>query len=432
MEWLKKRFGCGLYEVNLRTEAMAGLTMAASVLCAVIWVPMLLWQAGMDFSGAYLATLTTAVVGTLSAAFFGRMPVAVLPGFGLNIYLVFLVVLSQGYGWQDMLGTVFLASAVLSLCIWKGWYQRLAASFPEPLRMGMLGGTGLLIFVHGLKTGKLITGSPMTVTMLGDFSEPAVFLTVLGFFVSLALWVWRIRGALLFGMLASVIAALLEGFLVLPAAPFAIPAGLDQTALQLRFMHLDMLGTVVMTVFFVLFFDALGTVYGVRHLQADSPAVTRMMRNTLLCSALSGCLGALLGAGAVSCRPESAAGAADGGRSGVAACFAACFLLPLFFCAPLVKSLADMPSVLASVLLFTGLLLFREVHLTEKADITECFPMLTALVMIPLSYSIAAGFGCGVLLHVFLKLFAGQRKKVHPLLYVLSVLFFVQFLLAVF
>ena len=432
MERLRKWFGCSLYEVNLRTEAMAGLTMAASVLYAVIWVPMLLQQAGMDFSGAYLATLAAAILGTFSAALLGKLPVAVLPGLGLNIYLVFMVVLSQGYGWQDMLGTVFLASAVLSLCIWNGWHQRLAAVFPESLRMGLLGGTGLLIFLHGLKTGKLITGSPMTVTMLGDFSEPAVFLTILGFLVSLALWVWRIRGALFFGMLASVTAALIEGFLVLPAAPFAIPEGLDQTAMQLRFSHLDMMGTVMMTVFFVLFFDALGAVHSVRCLRGKPVLPAQTERSVLLCSALSGCLGALLGTGAVSCRPESAAGAADGGRSGAAACFAACFLLPLLFCAPLMKSLADMPSVMASVLLFTGLLLLREVHMTGKEDVTECFPMLTALVMIPLSYSIAAGFGCGVLLHVFLKLFAGQGKNIHPLLYVLSVLFFVQFLLSVF
>ncbi len=431
MEWLKRRFGSELHEVNLRTEAMAGLTMAASVLYTVLLVPLLLWQAGMNFNGAYLATLLTAVAGTLCVGSFGRMPVATLPGLGLNIYLVFLVVLSEGYGWQDMLGAVFLASLLLSLCIWCGWQKRLIDAFPESLRMGLLGGTGFLVLMHGLKTGKLITGSPTTVTMLGDFSEPAVFLTVIGFGVSLVLWVWRVRGALLFGMLASIVVALLEGFLAFPVAPFAIPEGMDQTVLQLRFVHLDMLGMVIIAIFLVLFFDAAGTVYGVRQLMKE-PVSVRMEHNTLLCSALSGCLGALLGTGAVSCCPESAAGVADGARSGLAAFFAACFLLPLLFCAPLVKSLADMPSVLAPVLLFTGLLLISEVHIVGQADITETFPMLTVLVMIPLSYSIAAGFGCGVLLYVFLQLVIGHGRKIHPLLYVLAILFFVQFLFAIF
>ena len=424
MERLEEWLGRLKVSRGWRGELTAGFMIFVSALYGILLAPLLLQQAGMDFSGAYTATVLTSFAGTLLLGLWVKQPLAALPSLGLQVYLVFLVVLSHGYGWQDMLGAGMLAALLLALLAWTGMQRRLLQAMPDSLRTGILAGTGLLLVFQGLRLGKLVVGSPMTLTMLGNISEPSFFLAFFGLVVTAILLALRIRGALLLGLLAAILLGLLQGFLVIPSAPFMLPEGLEQTVFQLRFSAIDSLGIVVLAIVLVLLFDSFGARLGIAALYPleQSPRL-------LLTVALTNALAALLGTGPVSAAPASLIGSAAGGRTHWTAVFAALCFLPLLFCAPLLKALLDMPAVAAPGLILTGFYILQHAGSFSQMDIAEALPMLLMAVLIPLTSSIAEGTGCGIILFVLLKIFTRQWRQVPLFLYGLAGLFMLQFLL---
>lgn len=427
MAQLYKWFCFRAYGTDLRTETMAGFTMFVSMLYMVVLVPIMLSVGGVDFNGAYTAAILSSVVGTLLIGIVGNYPLIVAPGLGLNAYLVFGVVVSHGYGWQDVFGAVFLASFILMVLVAIDKERTFIQAVPPSLRAGITAGVGFLLVLQGLESGKLIVGSPMTVTMLGDLSEPAAFLTVMGLFVALVLLVRHSRGALLWSILTTAFIALLQGFLVLQAPLFALPEGLDKTVFQLRMTHMDTLGLTAFVVLLVLLLDTMGVVLGVNSKLQGVRKQEIPERKILLSVAAATCIGAILGTGPITGSAASGTGTAEGGRTGFCAVFAALLLLLMVFCAPLVKTLSEMPAIVAPSFILAGFFMIKGADTVNWHDTTEAFPMVAIMVLTPLSGSIATGIGAGFLLYAFLKLSCGQGSQVHPLLYVIAGLFMLQF-----
>lgn len=403
-------------------ELSAGVAGFAVLMGSLLMVPLLLNHAGVSLTGAYTATVLAALFGTLAAGLWLHQPLVVAPNIGVNAWLIYNVVISRGIPWQEALGASCGAAVLCALLCFLPCCRRVFGGVPTCLMLAARGGLGLLLVFLGLRMGRLMAGSPATITMLGDFSEPAAFLALVGLGVTLVLLANRQKGAVLWGILAAAAVALLQGFMVLPDAPFFVPEGLDRTAGQLSFARIWQLLPVLCTLCLLQFFDTRAVLWGLQE-QKDE----RLEAKACGIAAGSTLLGALLGTGPLRVVPESAVAKAAGGHSGRTALVTSLCLLLWLFCEPLAAAFLDFPAVFAPAVMVTGLCLLLELRHSFWQDSTEGIAVLAVMVITPLSYSLTAGLGAGFILYTFLRLFTGQGKDIHPITYVLTALFILQY-----
>ena len=399
--------------VQWRREVLGGVLTALALLATFAVVPALWARAGAPFVGAYAATLLAACLATLAAGLFARQPIVVAPALGINVWLVYGVIYPLGVAWQEALAACVIAALLVLLTVTTPLRRIFLASMPRAITEAARGGVGLLVVFTGLQTGKLVVGSPLTVTMLGSLSEPAAFVALAGLAASLAFWAMGVRAAAFWGVLSAVLLALFEGFLVLPEAPFLLPEGLDRTAFALDFAHLAELSGVVLALWLFLFFDTRGTFAA---LGEAGEAHGLAEKRTLLVLAAGNVVASLLGAGAVALAKESAAARAVGARTPLAACAAAAVLLLALFLEPVAAAVLDFSAVLAPLLIFSGCLLLKGLRLDWRQT-SEHVAVFAVLLVTPLSCNLAAGLGAGMIVYVFLEVFSGRGKKIHPALF---------------
>ncbi len=415
-------------ETNLKTEVLAGVTTFLTMVYIVIVNPSILSRAGMDFGGAYVATIVASAVGMLLMGVTANYPIAMAPGLGMSAYFSYAVILSGGTPWQDALGAAFAASLLFVVLSLTRLLPAFIDAIPENLRIGITAGIGFFISFIGLENGKLIIGSPTTLTTLGNFSEPVAFLTLIGFFVMAVLLANHVKGAIFIGMVVVGIIAYIQGFLALPAAPFSLPEGLDKTFLQMDLSHLAFLPVITFTLLLVAIFDMMGTMIGVG-MQAGLVKNGHFpnLKKAMLSDSIGSLVGALFGTAPLSCYVESTTGVAAGGRTGMVAVVVAGLFGLMLFCMPLAKAFADLSAISAPALILVGFLMMENVCKIAWKDITEGLPVFVMMMGMPLSYSITTGVGAGFIVYVLLKLCTGQRKAVHPLVYAFSAVFLFQF-----
>ena len=386
---------------------------ALALLAAFAVVPALWARAGAPFVGAYAATLLAACLATLAAGLFARQPIVVAPALGINVWLVYGVIYPLGVAWQEALAACFIAALLVLLTVTTPLRRIFLASMPRAIAEAARGGVGLLVVFTGLQMGKLVVGSPLTVTMLGSLSEPAAFVALAGLAASLAFWAMGVRAAAFWGVLSAVLLALFEGFLALPEAPFLLPEGLDRTAFALDFAHFAELSGVVLALWLFLFFDTRG-IFAALGEAGEAHGLAE--KRTLLVLAAGNVVASLLGAGAVALAKESAAARVVGARTPLAACAAAAVLLLALFMEPVAAAVLDFSAVLAPLLIFSGCLLLKGLRL-DWQQTSEHVAFFAVLLVTPLSSSLAAGLGAGMILYVFLEVFSGRGKKIHPVLF---------------
>ena len=396
-----------------RREILGGLLTVLSLLATFAVVPALWARAGAPFVGLYAATLLASFLTTLLVGLLARQPLTAAPALGVHLWLIYGVVYPLGVPWQAVLAASFAASLFYLLTVLSPLRSVIKAAVPEAIVQAARGGVGLLIILTGLQMGKLVVGSPLTVTMLGSLSEPAAFVALAGLAASLAFWAMGVRAAAFWGVLSAVLLALFEGFLVLPEAPFLLPEGLDRTAFALDFAHLAELSGVVLALWLFLFFDTCGTFAALGEVEEAHGLAER---RTLLALAAGNAVAALLGAGPVALAKESVAARAIGARTPLAACAAAAVLLLALFLEPVAAAVLDFSAILAPLLIFSGCLLLKGLRLDWQRA-SEHVAFFAVLLVTPLSSSLVAGLGAGMILYVFLEVFSGRGKKIHPVLF---------------
>ena len=217
-------------------DIFAGATMAMSSLAAFT-ATAFMWQlAGMDFAASFTVSVLLSLVGTLWLAH-GGYDLVLTPSLTVTGYLVFIAAVSHGLGWQTVLGSCALAS-LLGLALWHFAGSALRRGWPQIFSWGIQLALAVFIISLGLKLGRIVITSPWQVTMLGDAADPLMFWSMAGIVLTVALIAAGWRSALFAGMVATGLVTFVEGFWVIPAAPFFLPTGLDkavgQWILQLR------------------------------------------------------------------------------------------------------------------------------------------------------------------------------------------------------
>ena len=414
---------------SLKIEFLGGLLNFFTIMYIVVVNPSLFAQAGMDFGGVFIATILAIVIGCFYMGIIANYPIVIAPGIGINAYVVYTVVIGMGYSWQSALGCCFVAATVFLFLSMTSFREQLINSIPECLKTGITAGIGLFVAFIGLKSGGLVVASSSTFVTMGDLTTPEAAITAFGVILCLALSVANVPAAMLVGMLILTLIAFFLGLLQFPELLFSLPTGIDSTMGALDFSQVPAMMPIVVVILLVTMFDTTGTMIGVgKQAKIIKEGVFPNLRSALMADAFASFFGTFFGTGPCSSFAESSAGVLAGARTGLAAVISGVLFIFLIFLFPLAQAIAAVPSITAPVLIIAGIQMFSEIMSLDWMDKRAMFSSVMACIMMPLTYSITNGVALGMISYVVLSIVDGKRKEIHPLLYLFTVWFMLEFL----
>jgi AGZA family xanthine/uracil permease-like MFS transporter len=419
---------------TVRTEVLAGATTFLTMAYIIVVNPTILGAAGMPIAAVAAATCFAAGVASILMGCFANVPLALAPGMGLNAYFSFTVVQGMGVPWPVALGCVLISGVVFLLLTAAGIRQMILAAIPPHLLAAVAGGIGLFIGFIGLKNAGIVVNNPATSVALGDLHAPSAALALIGLVTIAVLSVWRVRGAVLIGIVATTLIGWTFGLVTFTPQPYSFEA-LTETAFKLDLGGVfgadgrHGLGVIeILFVFlFVDLFDNIGTLVAVTKragLVAPDGSIPRLNR-MLFTDAIATMIGALAGTSTVTSYVESAAGVEAGGRTGLTAVVTGLLFLAAMFVAPYAQLIPA--AATAPALILVGALMMMPLAEVAWDDPEVAIPAFLTVALIPLTFSIANGLAFGITAHAVLKLLRGKITKTDWLLLVLALLFVVRF-----
>jgi len=419
---------------DARTEVLAGVTTFLTMAYIVLVNPAILSSAGMPVASVAAATCFAAAFASILMGLVANTPLALAPGMGLNAYFSFTVVQQMGVPWQIALGCVFISGVAFLFLTLTGVRQLIVASIPQYLFAAVAGGIGLFIGFIGLKDAGIVVANPATFVALGDLKAPGAALALFGLVLIGALSVWRVRGAMLIGIVATTIVGWITGQVVLKPEPYSLSA-LTGTAFQLDLKgvfgvsggHGLGLLEILFVFLFVDLFDNIGTLVAVTKRAGLMDADGRIPRlnRILITDATATIVGSMAGTSTVTSYVESAAGVQAGGRTGLTAVVTGLLFLAMMFVAPYAQVIPL--AATAPALIIVGGLMLLPLTEVEWEDPLSAIPAFLTVAMIPLTFSIANGLAFGITAHALLKLVRGTLQKSDWFLLVLAALFVARF-----
>ena len=430
MEILKKLFGFDATKHNIRTEIVAGITtfLTMSYILAVNPSMFGLLE-GMPAGAVFTTTALAAIIGTLAMSLLAKLPFGLAPGMGLNAFFVFTVCMGMGYTWQFALTAVFIEGIIFIILTLTNVREAIVNAIPKNLRYAIGGGIGLFIAFIGMQNAGIIVNDDATLVVLGDITSGSALLALIGLVITGVLYALNIKGAMLIGILVTTIIGIPMGITEFKGV-VSTPESIAPIFCQFEWEHifsLDML-VVVFTFLFIDMFDTVGTLVGVstKAKMVDENGRIPNLKQAFMADAIATTAGAMLGTSTTTTYVESAAGVAQGGRTGLTAfSIACCFAIALFF-SPLFLSVPG--AATAPVLILVGMLMMEPVRNIDFDDATEAIPSFIALIMMPLAYSISAGIMLGMIAYVIINMCCGKFKKLTPAMYILAVLFILKYI----
>ncbi|MEH0198811.1 NCS2 family permease [Caulobacter sp. CCNWLY153] len=419
---------------NVRTEVLAGFTTFMTMAYIVVVNPAILSETGMPIAAVAAATCLAAGLGSILMGLIANYPLALAPGMGLNAYFTYTVVKGMGVPWETALGCVFISGVAFLILTVAGIRQMIVAAIPRPLFSAVAAGVGLFIAFIGLKSAGVIVANPATAVALGDLTTPSAALALIGLVLIAALQAWRVKGAILIGILLAAIAGWLLGL-----SKFT-PGAYSLSDLSATFFKMDVgaalhlqggMGVALLEIIFVFLFvdlfDNVGTLVAVTKkagLVEPDGTIPRLNR-ILTADSAATMIGAAAGTSTVCSYIESASGVTAGGRTGLTAVVVGIlFLITLFF-APLVQAIPA--AATAPALVLVGALMIGSLAEVDWTDPTVAIPAFLTVITIPLTFSIANGLAFGITSYAVLKAVTGKLRKGDWLLVVLAALFVIRF-----
>lgn len=425
-------------KTDVKTEIIAGITTFITMAYILFVNPDMLAITGMDFNAVFMATCLSAAIGTLIMGLYANLPFAQAPGMGLNAFFTFGVVLGLGYTWQQALAAIFISGLVFILLTVTGLRNAIVEAIPMSLKYAISGGIGLFIALIGFKNAGIVIADEATLVAMGSFQDPAVLLSVIGLVITGFLMVKKVKGAILIGIFATMIIGIPMGVTDTSVA-MDFSFNISPTLFKLDFAGLLDIGeagvvgaltsvmTVVISFSIVDMFDTIGTLIGTatKANMLDENGNVPNMQKALLADAVATSVGALLGTSTVTTYVESAAGVAEGGKTGLTAVTTGVLFLLSIFLAPF--ALMVPAQATAPALIIVGILMMGGVTKINFDDFAEAMPAFFTIAIMPFTYSIANGIAAGLIFYPIAKIATGKVKEVHPTVYVLALLFILRF-----
>lgn len=419
---------------NVRTEILAGLTTFIAMAYIIFVNPNILSEAGIPKDAAIAATIWATFISTCLMAFLANYPIAVAPGMGLNAFFTYTVVKSFGLHWTVALGAVFFSGVIFFILTVTKVRNWIIDAVPASLRSAIPVGIGLFIAFIGMKNAGIVVKSDATLVALGDLASPQVLLAVFGLILSAVLLSRGVKGSLIIGILATTVVGMIVGACPAPKG-IADVVSLRLPSLAATFGKMDIKGAWQFGIFNIIFaftmvelFDNMGTLMGLLRkagmLKEDGqhPELGR----AFISDSVGTMVSAVCGTSTVTSYIESAAGIAEGGRTGLTALTVALLFVISLFLAPLVGLVPGFAT--APALMLVGALMMSEIVHVRFDDFTEVFPVFMTVIGMPLTYSIATGLGLGFISYTLVKLFTGRAKEIHWMMYIIAICFAINYI----
>ncbi|WP_422481391.1 NCS2 family permease [Pleomorphochaeta sp. DL1XJH-081] len=426
---MEKLFKLSAHKTNVRTEVLAGVTTFLTMAYILIVNPLMLADAGMDFGAVFTATALSAAIATLVMAFLANLPFALAPGMGLNAFFAYTVVLTMGYSWQQALTAVFIEGIIFILLTAFNIREAIVNSIPVNMKKAISVGIGLFIAFIGLQNAGIIVDGA-TLVELGDITHGAALVAMIGLVVTSVLVAFKVRGALLLGIVATTIVGIPFGVTSWAGGSF-LPPSLAPTFLAFSFadiFSIDMI-VIVFTFLFVDMFDTVGTLIGcaTKAEILEKDGTIPKCKEALFADAIGTTVGAMLGTSTVTTYVESSAGVSEGGKTGLTSLTVAVLFLVSLFLSPLFISIPG--AATAPTLILVGLFMISPVKDIDFEEATEAIPAFLTILLMVTSYSIANGIMYGALSWILLKLFTKKAKEISPTMVIIAVLLLLKLLL---
>lgn len=417
---------------NTKTEIVAGLTTFMAMAYILIINPSILSAAGMDQGAVFTATAIATVVSTLLTGIYAKLPFAQAPGMGLNAFFAYTIVLQMGYSYQFALTAVFLEGIIFILLTLFNVREAIVDSIPDCIKKAISVGIGLLIALLGLQGAGVIVHPKDggTILALGNLTSGPGLLAIIGLVITAILLARNVKGALFFGMLITAVVGIPLGLTPIPKAVVSMPPSIRSVLFNFDWSNIFSLDMVIIlfTLLFMDLFDTIGTLVGVatKAKMLDENGRVPNIKKALLSDAIGTTFGGCVGTSTVSTFVESAAGVAEGGRTGLTAVVTAImFALALFF-SPIFASITS--AVTAATLILVGLFMIEPIREINLQDYTESIPAFLTIIMMPFTGSISDGIMFGIISYIILKIFTGKIKEISVTTVIIGVIFLLKFL----
>ncbi len=425
---LERYFEFGVLGADWKTEILAGFTTFMTMAYIVFVNPSILHETGMPLAAVTAATCISAAAGSFLMGGLARYPIALAPGMGLNAYFTYAVVKGMGVPWQAALGAVFVSGVAFLLLTLIGVRQLILSAIPAELYAAVAAGVGLFIAFIGFRNSGIIVPNAATVVALGNLSSKSTALAIFGLLLISALLAWRVRAAMLIGILTTTVVGLLTGVAKWSPASYSL-SDLTATAGKLDIGGALKLGflEIIFVFLFIDLFDNIGTLVAVGKkagLFNEAGKIPRIQK-ILLADSMATMIGACSGTSTVVSYIESAAGVAAGGRTGVTAIVTGLLFVVALFVAPVVGAIPA--AATAPALIIVGSMMMAVVSEIEWADPEQAIPAFLTMMTIPLTFSIANGLAFGFTAYSLLKIARGKWGEVNWFVYLLTALFIARF-----
>ncbi|EAE7308035.1 NCS2 family permease [Listeria monocytogenes] len=414
---------------DVKTEVISGFTTFLTMVYIVVVNPAILSAAGAPFNTVFMATIISAVIGTLWMAIFANYPIAIAPGLGMNAYFV-TVVTTQKLDYSVAFAAVFVAGIIFLLLSLTPLREKIIEAIPHNLKAGITAGIGLFIAFLGFRMTGIIVSNDSNLVGLGDLHSKEAILAIVGLLITLILLALNVKGALFIGMIATGIIAFItgelkftEGIVKLPPMPefvFTNPIHAFGDVMSYG------LYAVVLSFLLITIFDTTGTMIGVAKkaglMKGES---LPNAKQALMADAVATSVGSMFGTTPTSAYIESSAGVATGGRTGLTTLTVAILFMVSAFFAPLVGAVSGISAITAPALIVVGSMMIGAVKEIDWDTLDEAFPAFLVILAMPLTSSIAIGLAFGFISYPVLKVFTGKWRELNWFLIVIAVLFFI-------
>lgn len=444
---MEKLFKLKEHGTNVRTEIIAGLTTFFTMAYIIFLNPVILGAdspTGMANTAVVTATCIAAAIGTWLIGWLSNYPMAQAPGLGLNAVFSYTLCGAFGLSAGAALAAVFIAGIIFILLTVTGARTAIVKAIPLNLKKAISAGIGLFIAIIGFVNAGIVVGESTAATTigLGDFSSPAVLLAFAGLIITIVLVVAKVPAALFVGMIATSVIGCVLQFV------FGVEVGVTAPTSWVPYLDFSMFGAcfagfgdlisapiasliaTMITLVLVDMFDTIGTLIGAAGKAGylDKDGNLPKIEKAMLADAIATSAGAVVGTSTVTTYVESTSGIAVGGRTGLTSTVTGlCFALALFL-SPVIGLVPT--AATAPLLIIVGVMMCSSLKEIDWADIEVAIPCFLTVVGMPFFYSITDGIAFGFIAHVVIKIAKGKVKEIHPLMYVIVLLFVLKYVIS--
>ena len=413
--FLEHWFKLSGHGTNVKTEVMAGIVTFMTMAYVIVVNPSVMKASGMPVGALTVATIAASGIFSILMGFYSNRPFAVAPGMGINAFFAFTLCLGAKIPWQTALGIVAISGVMFLILTLGGIRELIVRLIPVGIKLSLGAGIGLFIALLGFQNAGLLTYSEGTKLMaLGNFKDPNALLAIIGFIITAALLLRKVKGALLFGILITTVIGIPMGITNLPTSFVSLPPSIAPIAFKL-----DILGALKLSFFpFIFaffmsdFVGNLGTILGVSSnagfLDKDGnlPEIHKPFR----VDAIAATVGAVFGLCTVTTYVESAAGIKAGGRTGLTAVSTGIMFILMLLFTPIALMIPS--AATAPILIIIGLLMVPAIKEIDFEDYSQSIPAFLTIVTMVFTFNPAVGIAVGILMHVVINAVSGKWKNV--------------------